>query len=1051
MLRLASRIVSIRITVVFVFLLGILMTTSFAIILQYHFSTQIATDAATNHAANVARNTKEKVASLSRKATYAVELLARNTALVDGDQVGSIVDELFSNLLDNNNEFYAVYIGFANGDFYELINLEASPVIREQLGASLTDRYAKVSVKDVDGKRMIHTQFLTEKFTLSHQIESRSEYDATSRTWFRIANDIKASQTEPYLFHLTQAPGQTYSMVIEESDAVIGIDIALSTMSGFLTRQISNTRFQSGQGFLYKSDGTLIASNSGTKEEAEYQLSPLVLSQEERDYIDNLHVIRISNEVDWAPLDYSISGEPRGYAVEFTKLLTDSLGLNIEYVNGVSWSKLVDHYHEKHIEILAPVYRTEFNKDWGIFSEPLLDMPMALAVKEGATRYQSLSELNGKTLAIPAGWSIIPELKRAYPTIKILQVSNIFEALKAVLSGGADAAIESEITLNYNLDIFYLDGIKVLSNIDISPARFDSNLRYVFQPEYQPLAKLINKAIANVKPKDRQYLSDKWLSNSSELIETESNTVPYNALVQHVAKSDELGQLVRADLESGDSYFYIAPVFNGTNQYIGIVFNAEDILKNSRREVLISIGITALFILLLLPASWLFANPIVLPIRQLALENEKIMHRQHQDVKHNRSAIKEIDELSTSLVNMSKAIATHQKQQQDLMDAFVQLIAQAIDDKSPYTGGHCHRVPELGLMLAKYASQSEQPCFRDFSIEDEDKHREFRMAAWLHDCGKITTPEHVVDKGSKLETSYNRIHEIRTRFEVLWRDAEIDYLKAVHNQPEMEGQWLEIRNAKQQQLVEDFQFVAQHNIGSESMDDCHADRLTQIAQQTWQRHFDDRLGLSPVEEKRLTGSTQSLPVQEQLISDKSEHRIRWERKPHYDEDLKIKLKPTELQNNQGELYNLLIRRGTLNHEERFRIMEHTVSTIKILERLPFPKELENVPRYASTHHENLKGTGYPRNIPGDDLSVGERILVLADIFEALTADDRPYKKAKTLSTAIDILYYNVKQDNIDKDIFKLFLTSGVYLTYAKTYLADKQIDEVDVEKYLAEL
>ena len=152
--------------------------------------------------------------------------------------------------------------------------------------------------------------------------------------------------------------------------------------------------------------------------------------------------------------------------------------------------------------------------------------------------------------------------------------------------------------------------------------------------------------------------------------------------------------------------------------------------------------------------------------------------------------------------------------------------------------------------------------------------------------------------------------------------------------------------------------------------------------------------------------------------------------------------------NLGEIYNLSVSRGTLTAEDRFRINEHMISTIKMLESLPFPEELSKVPRYASTHHETMRGSGYPRKLSGDQLSIPERILVVADIFEALTASDRPYKKAKTISEALDILHKMVEDNHVDRDCFELFVRDGVYLQYAREFLGAEQIDEVDVGRYL---
>jgi len=455
------------------------------------------------------------------------------------------------------------------------------------------------------------------------------------------------------------------------------------------------------------------------------------------------------------------------------------------------------------------------------------------------------------------------------------------------------------------------------------------------------------------------------------------------------------------------------------------------------------------FLLLLLPASWLFANPIVRPIKQLALENDKVQRREYAKVNRVNSHVKELDELSDSMVSMVDAIQAHELAQRALMDSFIELIAQAIDDKSAYTGGHCKRVPELALMLAEHASASDHPAFRDFSLTSDDQWREYRIAAWLHDCGKITTPEHIVDKGSKLEVIYNRIHEVRMRFEVLWRDAEIEYLKKLQEKPEQQTELSEQLEKRRNAILDDFAFVASCNVGGEFLDPEKLDRIQSIAKTTWQRHFDDRLGLSPLEELRVSGPTTVLPATEQLLSDKPVHIIKREQPTNYPPEFGIHMDIPEHLYNQGEIYNLSISRGTLTNEDRFKINEHMISTIKMLESLPFPEELKNVPRYASTHHETMKGTGYPRKLRGDQLSIPERILAVADVFEALTASDRPYKKAKSVSEAMDILHKMVLDNHLDKDCFELFVRDEVYLRYAREFLPESQLAAVDVNKYLA--
>lgn len=315
----------------------------------------------------------------------------------------------------------------------------------------------------------------------------------------------------------------------------------------------------------------------------------------------------------------------------------------------------------------------------------------------------------------------------------------------------------------------------------------------------------------------------------------------------------------------------------------------------------------------------------------------------------------------------------------------------------------------------------------------------------------MTTPEHIIDKGTKLEVIYNRIHEIRMRFEVLWCDAEIDYLKAINEDPDNYSLLAGRLRDKKASLVDDFEFIANANVGGEFMAVKDIERLEALSSITWQRYFDDTLGLSPIESARCQPYLGDFPVTENLLMDKALHIIERDHEVRFDAKFNIKMDVPEHLYNNGELYNLSISRGTLTKEDRFKINEHIISTIKMLESLTFPPELAKVPRYASTHHETMKGTGYPRKLSAKDLSIPERIMVVADIFEALTAADRPYKTAKPVSVAIDILYKMALDNHIDMDIFKLLLSSGIYLEYAKRFLPTEQLDHIDIDKYLKKL
>jgi len=332
--------------------------------------------------------------------------------------------------------------------------------------------------------------------------------------------------------------------------------------------------------------------------------------------------------------------------------------------------------------------------------------------------------------------------------------------------------------------------------------------------------------------------------------------------------------------------------------------------------------------------------------------------------------------------------------QNNLLESFVRIIAQAIDAKSEHTGNHCSRVPVLTEMLAKAATEVKHGRFGNFSLNEEEMY-ELHIAAWLHDCGKIVTPPHIMDKSTKLETIHDRIHEIAARFEVLKRDAKIRYLEAAMNGEGKKEALYKIYQGEVKLLEEYMAFLRYINYGSEYMEDEKYDRLSKIAEYEWE----------------LDGKRQPI-----LTDD--------------------------------EVHNLCIRKGTINAEERKEMNNHMVHTVNMLESMPWPRHLRHVPEYACGHHEKMDGTGYPKGVLAGTMSIPARMMAVADVFEALTAGDRPYKPAKKLSEAMDIIAKFKKANHLDPDIVDLFVSSGVYREYAQRYLDPELIDAVDEQAIL---
>ncbi len=384
-----------------------------------------------------------------------------------------------------------------------------------------------------------------------------------------------------------------------------------------------------------------------------------------------------------------------------------------------------------------------------------------------------------------------------------------------------------------------------------------------------------------------------------------------------------------------------------------------------------------------------------------------------------------------SICNLATLVLENRKLSEDygqLLESFIEVLARAIDAKSPYTGAHCQRVPVIARMLATAAVQEETGPLKDFEMSNDDWYA-LNIASWLHDCGKVTTPEYIVDKATKLETIYNRIHEIRNRFEILRRDAHIDYLKKrLANTAPVETLQAEFV-AKVKELEDDFSLVARCNTGDTPLTDEDIKALDRVAQKQFIRYFSRIKGISWAERDHIADrEVAGHPGYENLLQDREDQLFG--------------------QYNRGELYNLKVRNGTINKEEREKINEHIVVTIDMLKALPFPKELANVVEYAGAHHERVDGKGYPNGLTGDQMSIPAKIMAIADIFEALTANDRPYKEPKKLSQVLSIMRDMKNNGHIDPDLYEVFIRSGVYLDYAEQYIDKIQIDEITPEDYL---
>ncbi|MEZ5567842.1 MAG: transporter substrate-binding domain-containing protein [Halioglobus sp.] len=906
---------TIRLTVMTVFVVATIVTVGLASALQYYFGQAIARDAAADLYATAAASVAVEMRSIGHINTNVIELLADNPVLRDPAKRSELL-EIFASVLKKNPLYYGVYLGSGDGHFFELINLAAGESARRALQAEPADRWVVMQVEPGAGVNVRHFHYLDESMQTRRSRSEATTFDVTSRPWYTRAMDSNGVQfSSPYLFAQLDLPGRTFSHRLTGSDTVVGIDITLAASSDFL-RDLSIA--EQGVIYLFNDTGEILASSNERGDPG--PMLPKVrfdLTAGETALVGSLGELRVSNELDWPPIDFAQSGEPRGYSIDLLRLLVDMTGIRLRFVNGHGWQELVQLFQEGSLDILQSVALTDRNAAWGLPGNSYLQLPFALATRDDAPPTRSLAALNGQTLAIPQGWSVIETVREHFPGITLVPAASSLDALQKVIAGEATAALDNASVLRHTLAKHYLDTIVINTDIDFGAAPVPDKLHMLVHKDQAALRALLDRAIAAITPAQHAALRDRWLLTATDVLSQSSGIVPSRELLG-MAKDDALqGRLIEARTDGEEHLAYVKAVGTASDaMYLGILASADTVFGPVLDKVKLSSVITSLFLLCLLPLTWFFANPIVRPVKQLARENDKVQRRDYDSVERVRSHVKELDELSDSMVSMVSAIKRHELAQRRLMDSFIELIAEAIDDKSSHTGGHCERVPELALMLAEHASDSNHPAFAGFSLQTEDEWREFRIAAWLHDCGKITTPEHIVDKGSKLETIYNRVHEVRTRFEVLLRDAHINYLEQLIETPGQQARFARELAATQQRLASDFEFVARCNVGGESLDEASLKRLRQIADTTWQRHFSDRIGLSPLEELRLRHDPAVLPATEKLLSDKPEHIVARETSNDYASSLGIDMEIPEHEANLGELYNLSVSRGTLTREDR---------------------------------------------------------------------------------------------------------------------------------------
>ncbi|MEN8211540.1 MAG: HD domain-containing phosphohydrolase, partial [Thermodesulfobacteriota bacterium] len=987
---------------------------------------RLSTKAAFDTASQLFKEKTEKITGLFNSSTEMIFSTAESAGSIASMAVEPTHNgldhpgfEFMLSALERHAFSTSVYMGYPSGAFIQVVAVRKNDIVLKAYGALKGTQYiVRTITVNRTGERKQHWTYLDDnKQPIGYKLDNNPVYNPCIRPWYiKGMKYQKSIFSDPYVFYSLKEPGLTMCRQLIGKAGVFGIDFTLSGFSDYLKTQYVSTH---GDLFIFDKKWNMIAHPTEKiiyqdKKDKALSLESKLLKMEnsKNSHVTELYHYLSQKGGNILEKTFSLSLVEQKYLVQIGNIgVTTGLDLSLAVTAPLN-------------DFTAHIRQMQFQN--GLLTILVLFGIIPFTLWASSRMSHSLNLLSGEAYKIQQfDFSESKTFDSAIREIHSLIVA--FDLMKNEIRQRTEALVATQkkleilvdrgISLSAERDMTRLLEMIFLAAKDLSQA--DGGVLYLREQDSR---------------EDR--LEVKIARNDALGININSESGPkvsgFSLLLgetKDIADSDHIAVqtlLSKKTLKVDDiaaSDYCIDP---DTCEYDPVSFcQTESILstplKTRQGEI---IGVLQL-------------------INARDKDSGTIGPFQPGDIKFIEALA---SQAAIALDNKNLLLA-----QQNLMDSLIKLIADAIDAKSSYTGGHCSRMPIIASLLVNAANNAQKGPFKDFSLETEDEWKEFKTAAWLHDCGKVTTPEYVVDKATKLETLYNRIHEVRMRFEVLWRDAEIEYWqKTVEGGHDQENLTKDLKAAKEK-IKSDFAFVAECNEGDESMSEERIERLKQIAAQTWMRNLDDGLGISQYEKsQKEKSSAGEIPVKEFILADKPEHIISRIDELNYEKELyDFNMSVPEHMYNLGELYNLSILKGTLNREERFKIKEHIIQTIIMLKQLPFPRHMARVPEYAGSHHENMIGTGYPRGLTSKNMSVAARIMSIADIFEALTASDRPYKKAKTINESLEIMSSMRNDQHIDPELFDLFLENGVWQKYAQDYLTPSQIDEVDIEQYLS--
>lgn len=581
-----------------------LISSVLVIVLHYYFSRSMALSSAEARYQLTTASTRDYLSAIDKRASQTVRILARHPNLMNSHWIHTGTPELFAEVMRSNPVFYAIYIGFPNGDFYELVNLNTSEAVRRQLQAMPSDRWVEITVQGEGAQRQRRFTYLNEQLDVNYSRAERSDYNATKRLWFTNAGRDQVNKTPPYLFQHLQAPGQSFSLQIPGSakygggPAVLTVDVAFSALSDQLRSQPLSL---DGEIFLFRRSGELLASNRIAPEQEDLPVPPpLVLTPEQQGFVAGAGKIRVANEPDWAPIDFAIAGEPRGYSVDLLRILARMAGLELEFINGYRWPELISLFDKQELEILQPVIATEMNRDRGLFTREWLTLDYALVTREDADIVTSLQQFGDRVLVMPEGWSLNAVLRETYPDLNLRIVGSTRMALEMVQNGMAYATLDSETILRRSAGQYFLQGLSFHRQVDGLQTLPDT-LHFQVRHGLEPLRDLLDQALATLPEPVRQQLAARWLQDSPLAHDIALSVVPYPALLTLAEQGG--GRMHRERIGTDEYYLFVSALNRSDRQdeYFAFVVPGQRLFASALQEVRRSAVLLGVFWLVLMP------------------------------------------------------------------------------------------------------------------------------------------------------------------------------------------------------------------------------------------------------------------------------------------------------------------------------------------------------------------------------------------------------------------------------------------------------------------